>query len=199
MLTILTACLKGGVGKTTTSIATAFAATDAGPVVLCDGDAQGSALRWASLAHEAGTPLPFTVTGVPASNIVERVSEFSRVAVCTVIDAPPGDVVFIRQASRVADLVIVPVLPRPADVDRLHATLTQIERAGARPMAVLTMVRGGTSAPMAARQAIESMGVKVAAAELPMRESIAAMYGSVPAGALVTFGRELLFQATEAS
>jgi chromosome partitioning protein len=199
MLTILTSCLKGGVGKTTASIALAHAATDAGPVVLCDGDSQGSALRWAALAEEAGAPLPFTVTGLAAGDVATRLSEFSRAAACAVIDAPPGDVGFIRQAARFADVAIVPVLPRPADVDRLHATLAQIHGSGARVLAVLTMVRGGTSAPIAARQAIENLGVPVAATELPMRESIAAMYGSVPAGALATFGRELLFQVTEAS
>ena len=54
--------LKGGVGKTISSIALATAASrDGVKVRVIDTDPQGSATTWAAEAEDAGEPLPFPV------------------------------------------------------------------------------------------------------------------------------------------
>ena len=59
---ITMANMKGGVGKTTSTICTAMALHRLGEKVeVRDIDPQGSATLWAEHAREAGTPLPFEV------------------------------------------------------------------------------------------------------------------------------------------
>lgn len=59
---IAMANMKGGVGKTTSTIGTAIALTRLGrKVEVRDIDPQGSATLWAAKARTAGEPLPFDV------------------------------------------------------------------------------------------------------------------------------------------
>ena len=59
---IAMANMKGGVGKTTSTICTALAPSRLGrKVEVRDIDPQGSATLWASKARAAGDPLPFDV------------------------------------------------------------------------------------------------------------------------------------------
>ena len=54
--------IKGGVGKTTSSLAIATAAQRSGlSVTVVDTDPQGSATLWAQAAEDADDPLPFPV------------------------------------------------------------------------------------------------------------------------------------------
>ena len=69
--------LKGGVGKTTSAIALATAASRQGlEVRVLDADPQGSATMGADLAEEAGEPLPFEVG--PANVTTARPTATSR-------------------------------------------------------------------------------------------------------------------------
>ena len=59
---IAMANMKGGVGKTTSTICTAIALNKLGrKVEVRDIDPQGSATLWAAKARAAGGPLPFDV------------------------------------------------------------------------------------------------------------------------------------------
>ncbi|HET6751583.1 MAG TPA: ParA family protein [Actinomycetes bacterium] len=203
-LVISVALLKGGVGKTTTAVALGEAATVAGPVTIVDTDPMGAAVRWSVLAEEAGKPLSAAVVGFPSADLGKRLGSLTGGAATVVIDAPPpGALSIARAAIQAADLVVIPVPARMADLDRVPATLAVAREAGRRPFAVMTFARNvddderRTNAERAARAALDSWGVEVLDTALPPRVSISGNYGRRPAGLLARYGAELLDELTE--
>lgn len=80
---------KGGVGKTTSSVFLACAAAAHGrEVVLLDADPQGSASSWADRAAHRGTPLPFPVVPVGATDLAAAAARGA--AGLVVVDTPPA-------------------------------------------------------------------------------------------------------------
>lgn len=204
MLVITIACLKGGVGKTTTAVALAEAATVAGAVTLIDTDPMGAAVRWSVLAEEAGKPLTASVVGYPSASLARRLDALTRGSAAVIIDTPPpGALTIATAAIEAASVVIVPTAARMADLDRVPATLDLARQAGARAFAVLTFARNveddsrRTNAEIAARTALASWGIEVLDVALPPRVAIANNYGRRPTGALARFGLELLDEITK--
>ncbi len=112
---------KGGVGKTTTAMFLAAAAVRRGvPVRVVDADPQGSASSWADRAAYRGTPLPFDVIPGTAADLRVLSSEPDELIL---VDSPPGTGATIDAAIDAADLVIIPTVPRAADIDRVWPTL----------------------------------------------------------------------------
>jgi chromosome partitioning protein len=203
-LIISVALLKGGVGKTTTAVALGEAATVAGPVTIVDTDPMGAAVRWSVLAEEAGKPLTAAVVGHPTANLGKWLGAIAGGSATVVIDAPPpGALSIARAAIEAADIVVIPVPARMADLDRVPATLDIARGAGRRAFAVTTFARNvdsderRTNAERAARAALSAWGVEVLDTALPPRVSIAGNYGRRPAGALARYGAELLDELTE--
>lgn len=113
--TIAVANLKGGAGKTTASMLISTQLTKLGhTVTVLDMDNQKSAARWAVLAEEDGTPLPFEVrvTRPRSLHRYEPSTDF------TFIDTPPGHPDIVDEAVAAADLLIVPTPPGFMDTDR---------------------------------------------------------------------------------
>lgn len=107
------ASTKGGVGKTTAAINLAINRSINGRnVLLIDGDEQGSAAGFSALrGPECGYTL-IRCHGVELKNHVERrFRNFDD----TIIDVGGGDSGALRAALLVADLVVVPVMPRVFD------------------------------------------------------------------------------------
>jgi chromosome partitioning protein len=188
--------LKGGVGKTTTAVALAEAASMGAPTILIDADSMGSAYRWSQLAAESGIPLRSTVVPMPAADLPRRVGRDVAGYAAVVIDAPPpgpNALAIASAAVQAADLVVIPTPPEYAALDRVPATFKSCTEHGKRALAVLTMVRAGLAEHQAARDALGAWGVAVADTECPLAVAVQRNYGqAVTAGTLARFGLDLL-------
>jgi chromosome partitioning protein len=194
-LVICTWTLKGGVGKTTVSVGLAESAALGTRTVLLDCDPQSSAFRWSQLAAESGTPLRSVTMPMAIADLPRHISPASRDAGCVVIDAPPpgpGAARIAAGAIDAADVVVMPVPPELAALDRMTASFKEAAEHGTPALAVLTMVRSGLPEREAARTALGSWGIPVAGTELPLAVSVQRAYGQPVAGLLARFGLDLL-------
>lgn len=122
---------KGGVGKTTTTMVLSAELADRGyRVLVADCDAQASASAWANAAPE-GRPFPAAVINFSAyagkvhREIQKQLDNYDFI----VVDCPPGlDSLSPQSAILVADLVIVPLPPSPADLWAARGVKRLIER-----------------------------------------------------------------------
>ncbi len=127
--------IKGGVGKTTSSLAIATAAQRSGlSVTVVDTDPQGSATLWAQAAEDADDPLPFPVVSKNQAEIRRmRERRPDRDGELIVIDTPPNGAV-VDEAIKTADFVVIPTLflaHRPA-ADHAHRRPMPGRRQGLR-------------------------------------------------------------------
>ena len=176
---------KGGTGKTTSAVFLGLLLHRMGRTLAVDADPQGSLMSWAGRADEAARPLPFPVISLPARDLHRRLADVGADYEHVVIDAPPGELGIIRAAVMAADVVIVPVSQTGLDLDRIRPTfelLADIEPV--HPVSVgvlLTRVRRGTRARVAARELLGEFGYPILDAEIPLAELYAGAFGAAPA------------------
>lgn len=195
---ISVALLKGGVGKTTTAVALAEAASYGGRVTLIDTDPQGSALHWSEEAAASGRPLRSTVISDRDPGLPRRIGPVSLGADVVVIDAPPpGALPIAAGAIEAADFVVIPVPPQLADLARVPSTVKIARDLGKPVRAVLTMVRAGLSERDGAIAALEAAGVPVFTTELPLTVGVQRNYGMPVSGVLARFGYDLMSEILE--
>lgn len=172
--------LKGGTGKTTTSVYAAAGLGQRGRVLLIDADPQGSALSWS----ETASSFPVTTVGLPVRDLHRRVNDLGRDYDHVVIDTPPGDLAIVRGALLAAEVALIPIPASLIDLDRLRPTIELVSEAedinGLDLRVVLTRVRIGTRSAAAAREVLSELGLPVLAAEVPLREAIAMSFGLEP-------------------
>jgi len=110
---------KGGCGKTTVAMQLAGGlGHDKFRVLVVDADPQGTATRWAANA-ENSAPFPAHIAGLSAAGIKAHmeVKKYVDQYDYIIIDCPPAvDSVIPQSALMISDLVLVPVVPSPADL-----------------------------------------------------------------------------------
>jgi chromosome partitioning protein len=125
---VVVAALKGGVGKTTTSV---YLAALAGPekraVTLVDADPQGSAADW--VEHAADEPLQaLDVVEAPTERLLTRSLDRIGTDDVAVVDTPPGHERLLVKAFEHADVVVVPTRVGGVEVARVEAVLDLVPK-----------------------------------------------------------------------
>jgi chromosome partitioning protein len=118
-MNIVVSNVKGGVGKTTSSVYLAAAAAARGreAVFLVDSDPQGSAAEWFEQNPVEGVEL---IEAPSERTVVRALSNSDGIVV---VDTPPGDERIVRAALRRADAVIIPTRAGGVEPSRVLATL----------------------------------------------------------------------------
>jgi chromosome partitioning protein len=132
--------LKGGVGKTTTTVYLAAVAASRGysPVVIVDADRQASAAEWLEERSLEGVE----VVEAPSERTMARAMRTQEGMV--VVDLPPGDERLVQAAIGAADAVVIPTRAGGVEFGRVAYTLDLIPARTPRGI-VITAARLGTN------------------------------------------------------
>ena len=139
-MNIVVTNLKGGVGKTTTTVylAAVAAARGHGPVTVVDADRQASAAEWLEERPVDGVQ----VLEAPSERTLSRA--MSADAGTIVVDLPPGDERLVQAAIGAADAVVLPTRAGGVEYARVAYTLEFIPSKTPRGI-VITAARLGTN------------------------------------------------------
>jgi chromosome partitioning protein len=150
MQVIVLATQKGGAGKTTLCghLAVQAELVGAGPVVLIDADPQASLAVWWN-KRQATTPALAQMVGTRGLRTILAQLE-DEGAQTVFIDTPGRADESIGQILSSADLVVVPIVPSPHDLQAIGPTIEMVERAGVRLVFVLNNSSGSRLARQAA-------------------------------------------------
>src|SRR5512141_2649596 len=130
-MNVVVSNVKGGVGKTTTSVYLSAAAVARGydPVLLIDADRQASSAEWLEERPIEGV----TVVEAPSERTLTRA--MSRHDGMGIVDTPPGDERLVQSAINSADSVIIPTRAGGVEYPRVAVTLGMIP--GRTPRGIL--------------------------------------------------------------
>jgi chromosome partitioning protein len=157
MIITITA-LKGGVGKTTTSIHLAAYLQEHAPTLLIDADRNRSALVWSREDN-----LPFTVASQAGATAV--ISKYTHIITDTQA-RPEQDELKDLVAS--SDLLIVPTTPNHLDIDTTIKTTELLEEWGAKYKILLTQVDSRTKTGREARALLEEAKLPLFKTDIPL-------------------------------
>src|SRR5580765_282857 len=121
-MNIVVTNLKGGVGKTTTTVYLAAVAASRGhlPVVVVDADRQASAAEWLEEQPVEGVE----VVEAPSERTLARAMRAEEGTV--VVDLPPGDERLVQSAISSADAIVIPTRAGGVEFARVAYTLSMI-------------------------------------------------------------------------
>ena len=139
-MNIVVTNLKGGVGKTTTTVYLAAVAAQRGhtPVVVVDADRQASAAEWLE-----ERPLEdVEVIEAPSERTLARAMRAEDGTV--VVDLPPGDERLVQAAIGAADAIVIPTRAGGVEFARVAYTLGLIPARTPHGI-VITAARLGTN------------------------------------------------------
>ncbi len=169
MQTIAVVAQKGGTGKTTLALSLAVAAeADGRPTLIIDLDPQASACKWGDRRQTDG---PAIIDAQPSrlAHALERaMNEGFQLAI---VDTPARVEIAAVEASRAADLILIPCKPSIYDLETLQTTRDLIERSGAKrpPVVVLNAAPAQSSRNEQAVQAIGAMGLSICPVQIGQR------------------------------
>jgi chromosome partitioning protein len=132
--------IKGGVGKTTTSVYLAAAAVERGhePVLLVDADRQASSAEWLEERPVEGV----SVIEAPSERTLTRA--MGRNGGLVIVDTPPGDQRLLQSAVASADAVVIPTRAGGVEFSPVLATIELIPARTPRGV-VICAARLGTN------------------------------------------------------
>jgi chromosome partitioning protein len=165
MRTIALISQKGGVGKTTLAIHLATAFVTAGyNTLLLDLDPQASAAEWKD-SRTSETP---PVMALPPARLTKVIESSQSIGTdVLILDTAPHSEGTAIEASRAADLILVPCQPSIMDLRALRKTAGLLEHAKKPTFAVLNGVSPHTSvADEAARAITEQFKLEVSPVRL---------------------------------
>lgn len=164
MKTIVIANQKGGSGKSTITVHLAAAAECAGdgPVVISDTDPQGTAADWFNQRKKAGLDAP-RYSALTLDDLAGRIKALSAAqASYLFIDTAPSIGAVNADLFALADLILIPLNPTPADLRALVKGLPLIRESGKPFQFVLTRVRPNLRNNDGAAVALDALGLVLA-------------------------------------
>lgn len=157
MKTIISMSQKGGSGKTTLVAHLSVEAERAGdgPVWLIDTDEQGTLSQWHE-RREAETPQR---AEMPFARLRDGLASMAaRGAAWCFIDTAPTISAQSSQLIELADLILIPVRPSPADLWAVSETVSLVKSAGKPFLFVITQAKAQASITAQAIAALSQHG-----------------------------------------
>jgi chromosome partitioning protein len=125
-MVVVVAALKGGVGKTTTSVyLSALAAESGQSVSLVDADSQASAADWLD-SSEDNRLAPVSFVEAPTERLVAKALDATKAGEVAIVDTPPGHDRLLAKALEWADVVVVPTRVGGVETPRVEAVLDMV-------------------------------------------------------------------------
>jgi chromosome partitioning protein len=120
---VVIAALKGGVGKTTTSVyLSALASAARRPTTLIDADPQASAAEWFE-ASEDEYLAAVTLVEAPTDRMLLKALDRVEADEVAIVDTPPGNERLLAKAIEKADSVLIPTRIGGVETGRVEAVL----------------------------------------------------------------------------
>ncbi|HEY3723871.1 MAG TPA: ParA family protein [Acidimicrobiia bacterium] len=120
---VVVAALKGGVGKTTTTVyLSAVAASNKRTATLVDADPQASAADWIEHGEDESF-VRVTLVEAPTERLLTKALSRIGDEDVAIVDTPPGNERLLAKAIDVADAVIVPTRIGGVETARVEAVL----------------------------------------------------------------------------
>jgi chromosome partitioning protein len=124
---IIVAALKGGVGKTTTSVYLSALAAARRPATLIDADPQASAADWIESTEDEYLER-VSLVEAPTDRLLLKALDKIDAEEVAVVDTPPGNERLLAKAIERADVVIVPTRIGGVETARVEAVLDLVPR-----------------------------------------------------------------------
>jgi chromosome partitioning protein len=125
---VVVAALKGGVGKTTTSVyLSAVAASNKRSVTLVDSDPQASSADWVENSEDE----PFervTLVEAPTERMLTKALTRVGPEDVAIVDTPPGNERLLAKAIESADVIVIPTRIGGVETARVEAVLDLVPR-----------------------------------------------------------------------
>lgn len=125
---VVVAALKGGVGKTTTSVyLAAIAASNRRTATLVDSDPQASAADWIENAEDEAFER-VTLVEAPTERMLLKALGRVDPDDSAIVDTPPGNDRLLAKAIEAADAVVIPTRIGGVETARVEAVLDLVPR-----------------------------------------------------------------------